>query len=563
GLRRAGETAAGAKVEIGRVKTGFFPPFLTITDMAVADRSDPYKNLFQFEKLSFSMEGRPLLEKKFTVKDATLQGLKFNTKRELPGTLSAPREDSAVLKAFDKLFAKSKDFSLERAADVKTGIKENISVSASSLESAKLAETLKVDFSAESDGWKKALDTAGINDKLDKLKTELEKLKKEGDVIARVAGANSLLKDLAALKAETDSVRKKLEHSLNDARSSLSALDEARRKDMDVLMKQLKIPTLDSRSLTGVLLGPSAGGRIAQVLHWMEISRRYMPAKKTPPPQRSKGAVIHFKKKKAAPSFLLAHMKISGDITLGSEHSPLSFDGTAENFTSQPDILGKPAIIRLKGDAAGKTLTVMAELNHSGETPRDRLAVSLKNFPLGEYKSGGSGFLARTSGGRGSASSDLELNGNKIGGKVILRAEGLKLEIDAGNAKEPVKSAVTRAAESIRSLNAVITVSGTLQEPSFSASSNMGDALSSALKQSTGKELEARRKELEARLDEAIKPLRAGLEKDIGEKEKEISEKLNINSQKISEIQNDLLKKLKSDKNSIIPSGLKIPGLKF
>ncbi len=61
---KAGESAVGAKVEIGRLTTGLFPPRLELKRVAVADAGQPMKNLFEFERAAFEMEGRPLLEKK-------------------------------------------------------------------------------------------------------------------------------------------------------------------------------------------------------------------------------------------------------------------------------------------------------------------------------------------------------------------------------------------------------------------------------------------------------------------------------------------------------------------
>ena len=97
GLKKAGQSVAGAKVDIGRVKTKFFPPSINIVEVAVADKANPFTNIVEFNSLSFAMAGRPLLEKKVLVEKAALSGLQFSTPRKTSGALPfAPKEPESA-----------------------------------------------------------------------------------------------------------------------------------------------------------------------------------------------------------------------------------------------------------------------------------------------------------------------------------------------------------------------------------------------------------------------------------------------------------------------------------
>src|SRR6185295_11786053 len=83
----AGGFAAGAKVDIAGLKTGLFPPRLELKGVAVADAAQPMQNVIEFDRAAFTLEGGALLQKKFVVGEAALEGLKFSTPRTTSGAL--------------------------------------------------------------------------------------------------------------------------------------------------------------------------------------------------------------------------------------------------------------------------------------------------------------------------------------------------------------------------------------------------------------------------------------------------------------------------------------------
>ena len=147
-LCKAGSASAGAKVDIGKVKTKFFPPSLSIASVAVGDKNEPFKNVVEFAKLTLAFEGRPLLEKKFIVREASLSGLRFATTRKTSAALPKPpkQEESLMAKKAKALMQAGQEFSLDRYADMKSSALGDAKNAYSSLETPSWRRSLRPSF---------------------------------------------------------------------------------------------------------------------------------------------------------------------------------------------------------------------------------------------------------------------------------------------------------------------------------------------------------------------------------------------------------------------------------
>ena len=79
---------------------------LRLSGLEVADKSEPMKNLFQFDDAVFDTKALPLLEKRVVIDQASLTGLKFGTPRTTSGALSREEKRPGFIgKAVDKLWS--------------------------------------------------------------------------------------------------------------------------------------------------------------------------------------------------------------------------------------------------------------------------------------------------------------------------------------------------------------------------------------------------------------------------------------------------------------------------
>ena len=90
------EAVTGAKADIPHFQTGFFPPRVSISNVALASRRRPGTNLMEFDQLRFRLAGDPLLRRSYVGDEAVVTGVRFGTSRADNGQLEFdPDEDGS------------------------------------------------------------------------------------------------------------------------------------------------------------------------------------------------------------------------------------------------------------------------------------------------------------------------------------------------------------------------------------------------------------------------------------------------------------------------------------
>ena len=87
------QSITGAKADVNQLRTGFFPPALTVNAVALASKRKPGTNLLEFSELCFNLAGDPLLRKSFVVDEAIVTGIRFGTSRSDNGQLEIDPEE--------------------------------------------------------------------------------------------------------------------------------------------------------------------------------------------------------------------------------------------------------------------------------------------------------------------------------------------------------------------------------------------------------------------------------------------------------------------------------------
>ena len=99
GLKMGLESAFGAKTDIRYVDLGIFSSRLTVKGLAVGNKNQVMKNLFEAEKIELDFNLVQLLRKKIVVQNVECSGMAFNTDRttscELPGRKKEAEDESS------------------------------------------------------------------------------------------------------------------------------------------------------------------------------------------------------------------------------------------------------------------------------------------------------------------------------------------------------------------------------------------------------------------------------------------------------------------------------------
>ena len=509
-LQKAGSAALGAKVEIGKLRTGFFPPRIELRRFAAADPGEPMRNLVQFDSARFGLDGRPLLQRKFVISDAQLGGLEWGTARTTSGALpkAPPSRAAAKLKEWGN---KSKDVSFAALTGAKEKAKERFTLQPDDLRSVQLAKDLEKRLPEEAKAWQKRAKDFGADKKLNDIQSLANQLQ-SGDPLTRARKAADLLKQVDQFKKDADQMRRDIESDAAKTRADVEAVQKAKAADLDALRSKLQLPSLDPEKLSGYLLGPETAERLSKVLRLLEAARKKMPAKgakPAPAPEARRGATIEFPKEHSDPAFWLKHLSLSGTAEVGG---PLAFSGEADDFSSNPPLVGRPSRIDLNGAQGARKARLSASLDHTRQTPRDEVDFEYAGLPMAAMTAGDPSSLAVTVGpGVAAVSGKVVLDGDALTGTVRFRQSGVKITpaTGAGGATERLAAA---AFASIHDIDAVVTLGGTLEEPHFGLSSNLGSALANGLKAAVGKEAQARLADAQAQIAKLVDGRVAGLQ---------------------------------------------------
>ena len=513
-LEKAGSAALGAKVEIGKLRTGFLPPRVELRRFAAADPGEPMRNIVEFGEARFALEGRPLLERKFVIGVSELTGLAWGTPRKTSGALPKAPPSKAAAKLMEWA-GKGKGVSFEALSGAKDRAKERYTVRPDDLRSMQLASDLEKRLPQAAQGWKKRAQDFGADKKVKELQALVQGVQ-SGDPLSRIAKARELLQRADALKREAEKTRQDIEADAAKLRGDVDAVQKAKAADLEALRSKLQLPSFDPQTLSSYLLGPEAAARLTKVLRLIETARSKMPASaaKTakaakPEPVSKRGVTLEFPRERSFPAFWLRRMKLSGTADVGG---PLGFSGEAADFTSNPPLVGRPARVELAGAQGARKARLGAILDHTRETPRDEVSFEYAGLPMPALKAGDPASLAVTvSPGPATLSGKLVLDGPSLTGTIHYRQSNVTVT-PASNAGGTTERLAAAAFAGIRDLDAELTLGGTLEDPQFSLKSNLGSALADGMKAALGKEAQARLADAQAQIAKLVDSRVQGLQ---------------------------------------------------
>ena len=95
-LEKTGTTVNGARVDIGKVRTSFFPPRFSLYRLQITDSNAPLTNALEIGIARFSLEGKPLFWKKIVINQADITGIRTQTPRRTSGALPADKAPASI-----------------------------------------------------------------------------------------------------------------------------------------------------------------------------------------------------------------------------------------------------------------------------------------------------------------------------------------------------------------------------------------------------------------------------------------------------------------------------------
>lgn len=512
GLRKAGQAAAGAKVDIASVRSKWLRGTLDVNGVAVADKNAPMTDLVEASRLGFTLDTGALLRGKAVVREASLEGLRFGVARKTSGALPHPPPPSKLELAIREKLSASAGAALGGKPDVKANAAAE--VDAAKLNGLKKLDEAKAKAKEIEDRWKgKQSEAQDIAKQAQQVGDDLKALGGGGDILKKAQKAAEAQKKLKDLIARVDASRAQAKADLAEVSDLYKQADELRNKDINGLLSAAGLPTLDSQDLARRLLGAQTASRLSTALHYMRLAREKAAASKksaaataAAQPARRKGLDIEFPRAHSYPRFLLENAKLAGTLDQAVMGRDLAVTGLLNGVTSNPDLYGKPATLTLSGaSSAGESAKLTGELDQQDDPVGVVARFEGAGFPLAGAALGDGQVGGTLSAGTAKASGELRSTGDEWKGEIVVEASGVKLApkvaLDGAAGK-----AVSDALSSLNRFSVKIGISGKESDLKLAFSSNIGEVVAGAMKKAFAGQVEAQRKVLEAKVSALYGP---------------------------------------------------------
>ncbi|MCX5781815.1 MAG: TIGR03545 family protein [Elusimicrobia bacterium] len=574
-----GEMVFGAKVEIASVKTKFRNLSINISGLKIANRSDFFRNLIEIDSIRFALKPLPLLSKKVIIEEMALDGLMWNTKRDLSGALPPRKEKKFVKKEKKenkssptaKLFSSIKEkagseaSALPAADKIKEVQKEfkNISftnaVSLADLKSIGEMDALKSSYSQKYSQYDSQLKSLDLDQKISKAVAALNEISSiKIETIQDIEPAKTKLDSFNSTREELNNtisqlqlMQSQMSQDFGSEKDVLAKINQLKEGDYKALADKLKLPSFSFGNLSQSIFGPVWLDRVHKILYYLEVARKYMPPKKKNEKMvntRLKGRDISFPKEDNPPDFLIGKIIVSGTTGgYGKEGEPLDFKGVITGITSDPVLLGRPTKIDISGSQGKRTLILYGVLDHTTDKPVDTLNILFSGLSAQSLGIPSSDYLPDMKNGKGVLDGRLILKGENIASNMELKISGFK---SSGVETDETRKIILSLWKGISEIIVNAKLSGTFENLSFSISSNMDKILSERLKNMLGAKFAEVQNKLKAEItrltnqkkDEVMGEFnlkKSELTKQYGDKQKEIQSKTDEIKSKIASKENE------------------------
>lgn len=502
-LITAGQRAVGAKVEIGAVHTRLLNPQIRLEHLCVADPRHPMQNLLEADEVLLALDGDGLLRRKYVVRQGRVSGLRFGTDRATSGALDR-RADSYDTKpggwgeAIGESARNTAAQQLRQWGELlRAGALDQVEQLQTVRVSRELAERWPPEFHR-------------LQTRLQALRQKAQALREmfQGELDPKQLARHPkrLLEDPQALVRATTEVDE-LYRQLADFRAELNrlaqqlqadrrAIQQAQEHDLETLRRLVPPKGLDPEELSQYLLGPELSRRVSTVLRWVQWARQHWPHfEESAPPDRHRGVDVVFAGTRKRPDWLFQQLAIEGQARV--EEEVIRFRGTATDLCSQPAWHGKPTTLSI--EVAGKVrVEVEARVDRTGPTPRDHLVVRCPAIEQPPRVWGDpEGLALVVSPGQTRLDLVLDLAERQLQGRLVVVQEPLELVPQAERLQhEPWWPELELALGQIRSMEATVEISGSIDRPQWRLISNLGPQVAEAVNRGLDRLYEKHRKEL-------------------------------------------------------------------
>jgi uncharacterized protein (TIGR03545 family) len=578
-VEETGASVVGAKVDVASADVRLGEGRVRLRGLAVANPDAPMTNLLEAREIVANVMVTPLLEKKVVVETLAVRGMRFGTPRTTSGALENPSPESG--RAWREVNAwagqlRVPSFTLEGLG----GVVNIDAIRPESLRTLAHARATVAQADSMRVVWEGRLRALDPRPQIDSARALVERIQGADPARLGITGVTQLVNSgrstlsmLGALQggvAVLDSTVRTGVWRLQDNVREFGAMRDA---DLAYARGLLNLPSLDAPSISPALFGETAIAWLKPVLYWVKTAERYLPPgldpKRHSGPQRARasGTTVNYPGRATYPRFLLEYgatdLEIGGTGAAAGQYAAL-----VRGLSSAPSLYGQPVEI-----AAGRTgaargpreLRLTATLRHAQRPLQDSVSlyVSGVTLPTVDLSAIGGRLLL----GEGTSEFSLGRNGGQIQARLRWVSTGVSWERGRGSQAAGgnlrigtaawAKDLVWRTLSGVRRVEVEMRLRGSLEHPSLSVSSNLGQAVARSLRQEVGREIQHAEEQVRAEVDRLLQPRLAEATLQVDALRERVQDTVAMRLDEVKAVQEQLAAELRNLTRGI--PGIRIP----
>jgi uncharacterized protein (TIGR03545 family) len=540
--------AAGARVDIGSLELKIFELSLDIRDLQVANPDQPMRNSLQVGRLTFDLGAAPLVKKKVVIDRMNVVGLSWDTPRKTSGALPARLRKKLEEKKTEQTTAEMGQAAQRRLEECVlpdfSALKElpkqspEKLLAGADLKSVAFAVDYRKKIAEMRTAWEKKLAALPTKEEVGKNLKELQDLKDQRprdftQLPAYLEKINTLQKKIRDTQQTLTSTQEDLQKDMNGLRSSLADVEKLKEMDIKAVMGKLGVHIPSAEDLVCVLLGRQTARRVTGAIAWYRKLSRFIPAGKKkeekPKPEpvpRMVGVDVRFPITAGDPDFLLRRAEFSAQPGPAAGEEKFRFAklaGEIRGLTTQPALYGKPMEFDLQGSLAGQiasTISLKGQLDHRREPVDDQIHLAIAGLKVEGSQALSPAAPIRLTSALLDGDGDLRARGENLEGRVRIAVSQPKVEVGSSAA------VLAGLFQNLGSFDVVLSIGGTLNQPSLRLSSSAVPTLSSGLQRIVGSELKGVQEDIQKAIASRLGPEMGTTNQELSALEKWVQEEL-------------------------------------
>jgi uncharacterized protein (TIGR03545 family) len=580
GVEKAATAIVGAKVDVEEADVQLDEGAVVLRGLQVTNPDQPMKNLFEAREIVANLRVGPLLEKKVVVETLAVRDVRFGTDRTESGAIDNPSPESRRLWREVNAWAdqiRIPPFSLEGIGRAVVNVDAISPDSLATLAHARAAVALADSMRTT---WEQRIQALDPRPQIDSAQALVVRLQNANPAQLGIQGVTQLvttsrstLENVTQLKDRIASLDDQVRDGVGDLRSYVQEFEATKDADLAYARRLLNIPSLDAPSVSPALFGETAVAWLKPVLYWVKAAEEYLPPgldprrRSGPKRARASGTTVQFPGRATYPKFLLEHgeaqLAIGGEGVAAGNYAAL-----LQGLSSAPAMTGPMRIFAERTEAAEgpRQLRLSALLDHGQQPIRDSVALFLAGVSLPSVDLGAFGGTLNL--GTGTSDFSLARNGDQIAARLFWSSRSIQWERSAAEAAAAANAEIGSTAwakdllwRTLAGLNQVdvdMKLSGSLDRPAVSVSTNIAQAIAQSLRRALGEEIDRAEQRIRAEVDrlvaDGVQRAQAAVSQLIAELPPEVAA-FNTEIGQVEQLLQDEIGKL-----TRLPGGIRLPG---